>query len=104
MQLRGELDVASDASLRDHLGCAARMSPDLVLDVREVEFMDCAALGALVWARNKVCAEGGRFATVAPRRLIRRLIDTAGLTETLHVCPDLRAALLATSYDRSVDV
>ena len=92
VHLAGELDIATAHPTRGVLRCAAAVSPHLLVDLTEVEFMDCAGLGALMWAHHKVTAAGGAVELLGPNWQVRKLIDAAGLNETLRVVPDLLRA------------
>lgn len=92
VQLSGDFDLASKALLQDHLRAAARLSADLIVDMRQVEFADCAAVGALVSAKQEVEREGGSLRLLAPPPLVRTIIELSGLTQTLPVHPDLSSA------------
>ncbi len=51
LALRGELDLATAPMLNEHLRELQRAALDrLVLDLRELSFMDCAGLGVIVAA------------------------------------------------------
>lgn len=91
VHLTGEICLASCGTVRDQLASAALMSPHLVVDLRDVEFMDCAGLSALMWARSQVLPRDGSFVIVAPGPQIRRLIEVAGLGSVLATVPHLRA-------------
>lgn len=95
IQLSGEFDLATKATLQAYLQGAIHLSGDLVLDMSAVEFFDCGALGVLVWARNQVVPTGRSLTLVAPTPSLCRLIDLAGLRDTLHARADLPSALSA---------
>ena len=89
VRLTGELDLASAAALQAYLRGAIHLSNELVLDMRGVEFLDCASLGVLVWARNQVIPAGGSLVLVAPTGSVSRLIEVAGMNETFRVRGEL---------------
>lgn len=58
--LGGELDLAAAPALRRGLGSSpTAVLPDLALDLRHVQFMDCAAVGVLISASKQVRGAGG---------------------------------------------
>ncbi|MDT0438311.1 MULTISPECIES: STAS domain-containing protein [Streptomyces] len=78
--LHGEIDVLTAFALSDRLDAlTARPHPDLVLDLRAVGFIDCAGLGVLCRARNRVLARDGRLRLVTESASLRRLLRAAGL-------------------------
>jgi anti-sigma B factor antagonist len=86
--LHGEIDllVATPLSARlDALISGPR--PDLVLDLRTVEFIDCAGLGVLCRIRNRVRARAGRLRLVSDSADFRRLLRATGLTDAFEVQP-----------------
>jgi anti-anti-sigma factor len=93
VQLRGELDMAFEATMRDQFTCAVRLSPHLLVDMRQVEFIDCAGLRAMLWGRERAMAQGGSFGLVAPSRAVRRLLELARVEEAFPVHADLRRAV-----------
>lgn len=75
VRLAGEFDVAAIQGLRRGLHPSHFATiPDLALDLREVTFLDCAAVGVLIAARNRVSLEGGCLRVTGlqtePRRLL----------------------------------
>ncbi|MGW3095304.1 STAS domain-containing protein [Streptomyces sp. NPDC001102] len=63
--LRGEIDLFAVPSLSARLDeLTAGPCPDLVLDLRDVAFIDCSGLGMLCRVRNRVLAREGRLRLV----------------------------------------
>ncbi|MDX6302727.1 MAG: anti-sigma factor antagonist [Nocardioidaceae bacterium] len=58
--LGGELDLAAVPALRRGLDSSPTAAlPDLALDMRQVQFMDCAAVSVLIAVYKQVRAAGG---------------------------------------------
>ena len=82
---RGDLDVGNADGLERVLRAAVpddRTDRSLVLDLRRVGFMDCAALAVLVRTRNRL---GDRFWLAEPSRAARRLLELTRMTAALPV-------------------
>src|SRR6478609_9534911 len=63
--VQGEIDVSSADALRDELSTVLeRERTDLVIDLREVRFMDSTGLGVLVGTLKKVRLQGGTLQLV----------------------------------------
>lgn len=87
--LRDEIDLATAALIAPALdGATSDGSPQLVVDLTEVGFLDCSGLTLLCRARRRALDRGGRFWLVCgcPRilRLLRagRLHDVFGPVAT----------------------
>ena len=91
--LRGELDMAVEATMRDHFTHVVRQSPHLLVDMGQVEFIDCAGLNALLWGRERALAQGGSFGLVAPSPAVRRLLQLARVEDAFPVHADLGRAV-----------
>jgi anti-anti-sigma factor len=86
LRLRGELDRLNvdmvEAAIRE---LAAETTTRLVLDVRDLEFIDSAGLRTLSRAHN-LLAEGGHALVVrGPSPAIVRLIELVGLLDILTI-------------------
>ena len=55
----------------------------LVLDLRELEFMDSTGLSILVKANQRAADAGRRFGLVKGSRQVQRLLDLTGVAERL---------------------
>ncbi|WP_329331859.1 STAS domain-containing protein [Streptomyces sp. NBC_00663] len=92
VELRGEIDLCTGPPLSARLDAlTAAPFPDLVLDLRQVSFVDCGGLRALCRARNRVLARGGRLrlVTESARLLgILRYVDLGGVFETVPHPPE----------------
>lgn len=88
--LRGELDLAAVPDLERHL---APFESDgvsaIMLDLRELTFMDSVALHSLVRARERALMNGKRLILVGARPSARRLFE---LTCTEYLLDDQDAA------------
>lgn len=83
---RGELDIASADMLREALRDTDTQVPTVVLDLREVTFIDSAGVSALVGEHNRARTRGFRLALAvggAPR--IERVIALSGLKGVLEL-------------------
>jgi anti-anti-sigma factor len=57
--LTGELDIATVGKFESSLTEAEQMSSTVVLDLRGLEFIDCAGLHSFISARKRITASGG---------------------------------------------
>ena len=102
--LAGELDLACCCALRCALQPlpSARM-PDLAVDLREVTFMDCAAVGTLVRAYRTVRSAGGCLRLIGPQHGPARLLDLCQLEGVLCVHDSVEAATTPSCHTHSGD-
>ncbi|MFF2548830.1 STAS domain-containing protein [Kitasatospora sp. NPDC058063] len=79
VRAHGEIDLDAAPSLRRALATALESHQEVVLDLSEVTFMDCAGLGALVRARNQADRCGARLVLRGADRRVVRLLKLTGL-------------------------
>ena len=80
VNLAGEIDLAEVAALRSRLAAAAENSPGgVVVDVADVSFLSCAALGPLLEAQRNL---GGRLRLHRISPPVRMLLRLTGLDAT----------------------
>jgi anti-sigma B factor antagonist len=90
--VRGEVDLATADALRGELQSAGAGGGTVVLDLREVSFMDTQGLAVVIEAQQAAAEDGRRFLiTRAPDR-VHRLFDMIGLTPRLTIVDDPAAA------------
>jgi anti-anti-sigma factor len=84
IELTGELDMQSSGRLTEQL---RDLLPDAVtrleIDAARVTFTDSAGLRAVLWARTEASTLGVEFEVTAVSPSVERVIDLAGLRETL---------------------
>lgn len=84
----GEIDVATVERVRDRLRACEDGARALVLDLREVGFMDTSGL-QLVFEQQRRAAEASYdFVVVRGPRQLERLFDIAGLGGRLRLVDD----------------
>ncbi|WP_206505768.1 STAS domain-containing protein [Streptomyces chrestomyceticus] len=91
--LSGEVDILAATALTARLDeITGVRRPDLVLDVREVTFIDCCGMSMLCRTRRRVEAKAGRLrlAGVADSPSVLRLLRLTGLLPAfdLRLDPD----------------
>src|SRR6202020_2102617 len=84
--VEGELDLASSPTLEQELDQDrdADVEP-LIVDLRELRFMDSTGLHALVKANKRATEAGRRFAVVKGGAQSQRLLSLTGVAELLIV-------------------
>lgn len=88
IRLRGEHDIATVSALAATLSQAvAADSADVVVDLREVEFMDASTIGVIVGARNLLAAQSRALTVRSPSVCAQRVLDVCGLTDLLGSSP-----------------
>jgi len=95
VSLAGELDLYNAHEVREALlECCAESPNRLVVDLRDVKFIDSTALGVLIEARTKLENRRG-FLLAAPGLETRRALEISGLDRHFAVHDSLDAALAA---------
>lgn len=97
VRLCGEIDILTATPLSVRLDAlTAGPSPELVLDLRSVTFIDCSGLAALCRARKRTRIRGGRLRLVTGSPSILRLLRLTDLARAFEVYPRLSDALAGT--------
>ena len=93
--LHGELDLSSapavEAEVDRLLGDGAPVAV-LVLDLRDLAFMDSTGLRAVLRADARMRDAGGRLAVVDGADAVRRVFEMTGMHERLTFVPEPQAA------------
>jgi anti-anti-sigma factor len=87
----GELDLASSPALELELERGAAATAELVIvDLRDLEFMDSTGLSVLVRAHQRATENGQRFGIVKGPQQVQRLLTLTGVADrlTLADSPD----------------
>jgi stage II sporulation protein AA (anti-sigma F factor antagonist) len=90
--VRGEIDLATADAVRADVRAAFERSQTVVLDLREVDFMDTQGLAVVIEAQRAAADDGTRFAITRAPEHVHRLFDMIGLTPKLTVVDDPAAA------------
>ena len=82
--LSGDLDLAGAAALEQELGRLETESPRaVVLDLRDVEFMDSSGLRLIAVASQRAEERGRRLALVPGSEQVMRVFDITRMRERL---------------------
>ncbi|MEU0783247.1 STAS domain-containing protein [Streptomyces sp. NPDC006173] len=98
VELHGTVDLNVIAEIRVHTDAAsAYRDSRVVVDLRPVEFLDCAGLGVLCRTRRRVLEREGRLALVCVRPWHLRIIKAAGLGPHFEILTTVEEALRYTT-------
>jgi anti-sigma B factor antagonist len=87
--LAGELDIASTEMLERELESLEGDSPaTLILDLRQVEFIDSTGLRAVIAANERAREAGRRLVVVRGSNAVERLFTVTQLDRRLEVVDD----------------
>jgi anti-anti-sigma factor len=87
--LSGELDIASAPVLEEALGRIESEQPAVLLvDLRELDFMDSTGLRTLVSANQRARAQGRRLAIVRGPEQVDRIFSVTRLDERFEIVDD----------------
>jgi anti-anti-sigma factor len=94
IEVAGELDVESAASLRDSLRAAEDLTPArTIIDLTGLEFADSSGLAVLLAAARRSFLVEREVALVSPEGPVRRLIHIAGVDAVVPVYETREQAL-----------
>jgi anti-sigma B factor antagonist len=86
VELGGELDLGSSPQLSQALEHASRDEPELVvIDLRELQFIDVAGLRVLLEAQQAAQLRGGRFMLAHVRQPVRRVLSLAQMGDVFTI-------------------
>jgi anti-anti-sigma factor len=88
---RGELDLAAAATMRQRVESVA--GSGLVIDLRDVTFVDSSALRELLHARETVVGSGARIVLAGAPVTVRRLLELTGTADLFELAPTRASAL-----------
>ena len=83
----GELDLATAPALEAALRGAFAGAGSVVLDLRELEFIDSSGLRTLLTARRHAEDAGAAFSLVAGHRGLERTLEIAGVHKVFDWTP-----------------
>jgi anti-sigma B factor antagonist len=84
VSISGELDLASSPALEEELERVAATDASLVIvDLRELEFMDSTGLSVLVRAHQRATENSQRFGLVNGSQQVQRLLSLTGVADRL---------------------
>jgi anti-sigma B factor antagonist len=94
--LRGELDLAHAYTFDEELRRVEEARPScIVLDLRELSFLDSCGLARLLAARRRARRLGHRLVLVRGPKTIQRLFALSAVDEAFEIVNDLPGALAA---------
>ncbi|MET9897033.1 anti-sigma factor antagonist [Streptomyces sp. NPDC006446] len=94
LELHGEIDLLAATEITSLLDSATSgPAPQVVIDLRCVEFFDCSGLRLLYRARHRVLARDGRLHLVCTSPLTLRMLRATGLARILPPSASLEEAL-----------
>ena len=85
ISVTGELDLASARAADEALRQAERDARSLVLDLRELKFMDAAGLAVIIDANVRAREAGRRFVVRVRSSGVRRLLDLTRAERSLEI-------------------
>ncbi|MGW0570690.1 STAS domain-containing protein [Streptomyces tauricus] len=90
VEVLGEIDMATAGALSEHLDALTSGGvPQLVVDLRQVEFFDCSGLRVLCRAERRAREHGGTLRLVSDQPRIHRLLHACGLLTRFPPLTDL---------------
>ena len=99
IQVAGEVDLATSPQLQAVLvDLVDRGFHQLIVDLEQVSFLDCAGIGMLVDARRRVQEHGGSLKLVRPRPSVQRVLALTGMTTLFPIDPSFGEATTPTTW------
>ena len=90
LTLRGELDLATAPELEELVNARVDAGQEVVVDLRDLEFMDSSGIRVLVAAHARAGRTGTRVIVVRPEpgSAVAKIVDVSGLDGELNIVDD----------------
>ncbi len=94
--LRGELDLSRTLLLDSELQAVEAMRPrTLVIDLRELDFVDSSGIARLIGARRRAMRGGWQLLVVRGGEAVQRVMSLSAIDRALSLIDDPSEALAA---------
>jgi anti-anti-sigma factor len=98
VRLEGELELGQALTFDEALRkLEERGSAAIVLDLRELSFIDSAGVSTLLAARRRAARSGRRIVIVQGPSAVRRLFAIAGLADAFEIVDDVPSELTSST-------
>lgn len=91
--VRGELDINTQPQFRRRLEELVKERPFVIVDFREVSYIDMSAIRGLEGCAAIAREHGGQVVIANPSTLVRRVLDILGVPRQIPVVASRRDAL-----------
>jgi anti-sigma B factor antagonist len=96
LPLKGEIDLHVSPAVTESLNAMTEKKLErIVIDLSRATYIDSACLAALMLAKQKVEAFGGKFFLSGLDETMRSIFETSRLNQIFQIFPDVDAALAA---------
>jgi anti-sigma B factor antagonist len=96
IEVSGEIDLMAGPQLREELlPLTQTEAPHLILDLKEVSFVDSTGIGVLVGALKRARENGGALAYCSVQPRVYRVLQITGLLQALPLYGDVAEATAA---------
>lgn len=85
IRVSGELDLYTAPQLAEQLARSLGSTEDILVDLEQLEFMDCAGVRVLVQFTHAAEAAGVAFGVTPGSRQVQRLFELTEVGQYLHV-------------------
>ena len=103
LTLRGYLDIASVAQFRAHLSMAVQATGGLMLDLRDLRYLDSSGVYALLETHRVLSRASRRMALVRPSTMVRRILSVVNVEWLMPAFPTVEEALKYLGSDQRVE-
>ncbi len=88
MRVQGEVDAATAPRMGETVNRLLGRGRHVVLDLRDVDFMDLHGLAVVIRATRSARVDGGSFAVARPAPCVERLIALVHAEGEVRILPD----------------
>jgi anti-sigma B factor antagonist len=85
--LRGDVDLQTADRLRDAVDDAAADATTVIIDLRDVRFMDSPGLGTLIFCHQRLAADDVSLIVRSPQGHVRELFELVQLDTLVSIEP-----------------
>lgn len=88
VRVQGEVDAATAPRMGETVNRMLARKQRVVLDLRNVDFMDLHGLAVMIRATRRARTDGGSFAIARPAPCVRRLVELVHAEGEVRILPD----------------
>ncbi len=92
LETRVDSNLAPDFK-KELLASIVQDSPNIIIDLQNVEYMDSSGLGALLFGHRQAIHNKGIFVIINLKKQVKKLIEIAQLTRVLNICESEKQAI-----------